>query len=147
MIFYSALVGLHALLAVNEITPTVFYGRIQKIESGKVSFTRSATSEEGGMAKGKGKKKGGFSRSGAETLPVATDILITTAHVERRTGDFHVGTPLGGGLRNSAMKKLSPGASARIVIHGGKVIELNIAFADQEDVTVIAIPPRQVPKK
>lgn len=73
---------------------------IQKIENGKITFVKRNT-EAGAMGKGKGKggAKGG---AGAVTLPVASDVQVTTAHHTRRTGAFHVGTPVGGGLKNRA---------------------------------------------
>lgn len=72
---------------------------------------------------------------------------MTTAHHARRTGAFHVGTPVGGGLKNSAVRKLEPGAMARIVTNGKQVIELNIVFDDEDGTTVVAVPPKSAPKK
>jgi hypothetical protein len=120
-------------------------GTIQKIENGKITFVKRG-SEAGakGKAKGKGGAKGG---TGAITLPVALDVQVTTAHSTRRTGAFHVGTPVGGGLKNSAVRKLEPGAMARIVTDGKQVIELNIVFDDEDGTTVVAVPPKPAPKK
>jgi len=117
---------------------------IQKIENGTISFVKRNT--EAGVkakAKGKGMAKGG---AGAVTLPVAPDVQVTTATHSRRTGAFHVGTPVGGGLKNSAVRKLEPGAMARVVTDGKQVIELNIVF-DDDDGTVVAVPPKPAPKK
>ncbi len=116
---------------------------IQKIENGTVTFVKRNT-EAGAMGKGKGGAKGG---AGAVTLPVASDVQVTTATHTRRTGAFHVGTPVGGGLRNSAIRKLEPGAMARIVTDGKQVIELNIVFDDEDGTTVVAVPPKPTPKK
>ncbi len=118
---------------------------IQKIENGTITFVKRNT-EDG--AKGKGKGKGGAKGgAGAVTLPVASDVQVTTAHHTRRTGAFHVGTPVGGGLKNSALRKLEPGAMARIVTDGKQVIELNIVFDDEDGNTVVAVPPKPAPKK
>jgi hypothetical protein len=118
---------------------------IQKIENGTVTFVKRDT-EAGPMGKGKGKggAKGG---AGAVTLPVASDVQVTTATHTRRTGDFHVGTPVGGGLKNSRVRKLEPGAMARVVTDGKQVIELNIVFDDEDGNTVVAVPPKPAPKK
>jgi hypothetical protein len=117
---------------------------IQKIENGTITFVKRNT--EAG-AKGKGKGKGGAKGgAGTVTLPVASDVQVTTAHHTRRTGAFHVGTPVGGGLKNSAVRKLEPGTMARLVTNGKQVIELNIAF-DEEDGTTVAVPPKPAPKK
>jgi hypothetical protein len=118
---------------------------IQKIENGTVTFVKRST-EDGAKAKGKGKggAKGG---AGTVTLPVASDVQVTTATHTRRTGAFHVGTPVGGGLKNSAVKKLEPGAMARVVTDGKQVIELNIVFDDEDGTTVVAVPPKPAPKK
>lgn len=118
---------------------------IQKIENGTITFVKRDT-EVG--AKGKGKGKGGAKGgAGAVTLPVAGDVQVTTAHHTRRTGAFHVGTPVGGGLKNSALRKLEPGAMARVVTDGKQVIELNIVFDDEDGNTVVAVPPKPAPKK
>lgn len=118
---------------------------IQKIENGTVTFVKRTT-DAGAVAKGKGKggAKGG---AGAVTLPVAPDVQVTTAHHTRRTGAFHVGTPVGGGVKNSAVRKLEPGAMARVVTDGKQVIELNIVFEDDDGTTVVAVPPKPAPKK
>lgn len=114
---------------------------VQKIENGTITFVKRNTDAG---AKGKGKGKGG---AGAVTLPVALDVQVTTAHHTRRTGAFHVGTPVGGGLKNSALRKLEPGAMARVVTDGKQVIELNIVFDDEDGTTVVAVPPKPAPKK
>lgn len=116
---------------------------IQKIENGKVTFVKRST-EGGAKGKGKGGAKGG---TGAVTLPMASDVQVTTAHHTRRTGAFHVGMPVGGGLKNSAVRKLEPGAMARVVTDGKQVIELNIVFDDEDGTTVVAVPPKPAPKK
>ena len=118
---------------------------IQKIENGTVTFVKRNT-EAGAMGKGKGKggAKGG---AGAVTLPVSSDVQVTTATHTRRTGAFHVGTPVGGGLKNSAIRKLEPGAMARVVTDGKQVIELNIVFDDEDGTNVVAVPPKPTPKK
>lgn len=118
---------------------------IQKIENGNITFVKRNT-DAGAMGKGKGKggAKGG---AGTVTLPLASDVQVTTATRTRRTGAFHVGTPVGGGLRNSAIRKLEPGAMARIVTDGKHVIELNIVFDDEDGTTVVAVPPKAAPKK
>lgn len=118
---------------------------IQKIEFGKITFVKRNT-EAGAMGKGKGKggAKGG---AGTVTFPVASDVQVTTAHHTRRTGAFHVGTPVGGGLKNTAIRKLEPGAMARIVTDGKQVIELNIVFDDEDGNTAVAVPPKPAPKK
>lgn len=118
---------------------------IQKIENGTITFVKRNT-EAGAMGKAKGK---GGARGGAwaVSLPVAPDVQVTTAHHTRRTGAFHVGTPVGGGLKNSAVRKLEPGALARIVTDGKQVIELNIVFDDEDSTTVVAVPPKPAPKK
>jgi hypothetical protein len=108
---------------------------IQKIENGTITFVKRST-EDGA--------KGG---AGAVTLPVASDVQVTTAHHTRRTGAFHVGTPVGGGLKNSAVRKLEPGAMARVVTDGKQVIELNIVFDDEDGNTAVAVPPKPAPKK
>ncbi len=79
-----------------------FYATVQKIENGKVTFAKK---EVGKGAKGKGGKKGGT----MTTVPAASDIYVTTATYVRRTADFRIGIPLGGGLKNSAIKNL-PGS-------------------------------------
>ena len=118
---------------------------IQKIENGTITFVKRDT--EAG-AKGKGKGKGGAKGgAGTVTLPVASDVQVTTAHHTRRTGAFHVGAPVGGGLKNSSVRKLEPGAMARVVTDGKKVIELNIVFNDDDGTTVVAVPPKPAPKK
>ena len=118
---------------------------VQKIENGTITFVKRNT--EAG-AKGKGKGKGGTKGgAGAVTLPVASDVQVTTAHQTRRTGAFHVGTPVGGGLKNSALRKLEPGAMARVVTDGKQVIELNIVFDDEDGNTAVAVPPKPAPKK
>lgn len=120
---------------------------IQKIENGKITFVKRNT-EAGAMGKGRGKGKGGAKGgAGTVTLPVASDAQVTTATHTRRTGAFHVGTPVGGGLKNSAVRKLEPGAMARVVTDGKQVIELNIVFDDEDGTTVIAVPPKPTPKK
>lgn len=136
-----------ALLAVmvSSSAADEYLGTIQKIENGTITFVKRNT--EAG-AKGKGKAKGGAKGgAGALTLPVAADVQVTTAHHTRRTGAFHVGTPVGGGLRNSAVRKLEPGTMARVVTDGRQVIELNIAFDDEDGTTVVAVPPKPAPKK
>ena len=118
---------------------------IQKIENGTITFVKRNT--EAGV-KGKGKGKGGAKGgAGAVTLPVASDVQVTTATHTRRTGAFHVGTPVGGGLKNSAVRTLQPGAMARVVTDGKQVIELNIVFDDEDGTTVVAVPPKAAPKK
>lgn len=116
---------------------------IQKIENGTITFVKRST-EDGAKAKGKGK---GGAKGGAVTLPVASDVQVTTATHTRRTGAFHVGTPVGGGLKNSAVRTLQPGAMARVVTDGKQVIELNIVFDDEDGTTVVAVPPKPAPKK
>jgi hypothetical protein len=118
---------------------------IQKLENGTITFVKR-NSEAGAMGKGKGKggAKGG---TGAVTLPVASDVQVTTAHQTRRTGAFHVGTPVGGGLKNSAVRKLEQGTMARVVTDGKQVIELNIVFEDEDGVIDVAVPPKPAPKK
>ncbi len=116
---------------------------VQKIENGTITFVKRNT-EAGAKGKGKGGAKGG---AGAVTLPVASDVQVTTAHHTRRTGAFHVGTPVGGGLKNSAVRKLEPGAMARVVTDGKQVIELNIVFDDEDGNTAVAVPPKPAPKK
>jgi hypothetical protein len=118
---------------------------IQKIENGTITFVKRST-EDGAKAKGKGKAgaKGG---AATVTLPIVSDVQVTTAHQTRRTGAFHVGTPVGGGLKNSAVQKLEPGAMARIVTDGKQVIELNIVFDDEDGNTAVAVPPKPAPKK
>jgi hypothetical protein len=118
---------------------------IQKIENGKITFVkRSTEASTMGKGKGKGGAKGG---AGTVTLPLASDVQVTTAHHTRRTGAFHVGTPVGGGLKNSALRKLEPGVMARVVTDGKQVIELNIVFDDEDGNTVVAVPPKAAPKK
>lgn len=116
---------------------------IQKIENGNIMFVKRNI-EAGAMGKGKGGAKSG---AGTVTLPLASDVQVTTATRTRRTGAFHVGTPVGGGVKNSAVRKLEPGAMARAVTDGKQVIELNIVFDDEDGNTVVAVPPRAAPKK
>jgi hypothetical protein len=120
---------------------------VQKIENGTITFV-PRNAEAGAMGKGKGKGKGGTKGgAGAVTLPVASDVQVTTAHHTRRTGALHVGTPVGGGLKNSALRKLEPGTMARIVSDGKQVIELNLVLDDEDGTTVVAVPPKPAPKK
>jgi hypothetical protein len=122
-----------------------FIVTVQKIEKGTITFVKHNT-EAGAMERGK--RTGGAKRgAGAVTLPVASDVQVTTATYTRRTGAFHVGTPVGGGLKNSAVRKLEPGAMARVVTDGKQVIELNIVFDDEDGTTVVAVPPKPAPKK
>lgn len=118
---------------------------IQKIENGTITFVkRNAEAGAKGKGKGKGGKMGG---AGTVTIPLATDVQVTTAHHTRRTGAFHVGTPVGGGIKNSAVRNLVPGTMARVVTNGKQVVELNIVLYDEDGTTVVAVPPKPAPKK
>jgi hypothetical protein len=136
-----------ALLAVmvSSSAADEFLVTIQKIENGTITFVKRDTEARSrGIGRGRGAAKGG---ARTVTLPVAADVQVTTATYTRRTGEFHVGTPVGGGLKNSAVRKLQPGAMARVVTEGKHVIELNIVFDDEDGNTVVAVPPKPAPKK
>ena len=113
-----------------------FYATVQKIENGKVTFAKK---EVGKGAKGKGGKKGGS----MTTVPAASDIYVTTATYVRRTANFRIGIPLGGGLKNSAIKSLQPGSLARIVTDGDHIVEMNVVIDDSDGTTIVAIPPKR----
>jgi hypothetical protein len=116
---------------------------VQKLDARSITFTKpSADAEEGGPPR-RGRRGGGST----VTLPVAADVQVTTAPSTRRTGDFHVGTPVGGGLKNSQVRKLEPGTLARVVTDGKQVIELNIVLDTEDGTTVVAVPPKPAPKK
>ena len=111
-----------------------FYATVQKIENGKVTFAKKE------VGKGtKGGKKGGT----MTTVPTASDIYVTTATYVRRTADFRIGIPLGGGLKNSAIKTLQPGSLARIVTDGDRIVEMNVVIDDSDGTTIVAIPPKR----
>lgn len=116
---------------------------VQKLDARSITFTKpTADAEEGGPPR-RGRRGGGTT----VTLPVAADVQVTTAHSTRRTGDFHVGTPVGGGLKNSQVRKLEPGTLARVVTDGKQVIELNLVLDTGDGTTVVAVPPKPAPKK
>ena len=117
---------------------------VQKLDARNITFTKPATDAEGGGPPRRGRRGGGGS---TVTLPVAADVQVTTAHSTRRTGDFHVGTPVGGGLKNSLVQKLEPGTLARVVTDGKQVIELNLVLDTGDGTTVVAVPPKPAPKK
>lgn len=118
---------------------------VQKLDARGITFTKQAAAdaEEGGAPR-RGRRGGAGT---AVTLPVAADVQVTTAHSTRRTGEFHVGTPVGGGLKNSRVQKLEPGTLARVVTDGKQVIELNIVLDTEDGNTVVAVPPKPAPKK
>jgi len=138
-ILAAAVVAVGALpCAADESIVTV-----QKLDARSITFTKPTAEAEGGDAPRRGRRGGGTT----VTLPVAAVVHVTTAHSTRRTGAFHVGTPVGGGLKNSRVQKLEPGAMARVVTDGKQVIELNIVFDDEDGTTVVAVPPKPAPKK
>lgn len=120
-----------------------FVVTVQKLDARSVTFTKPTADAEGGGPSRRGRRGGGTT----VTLPVAADVQVTTAHSTRRTGDFHVGTPVGGGLKNSRVQKLEPGTMARVVTDGKQVIELNIVLDAEDGNTVVAVPPKPAPKK
>ena len=115
---------------------------IQKLDARGITFTKLAADAEEGGAPRRGRRGGT-----TVTLPVAADVQVTTAHSTRRTGELHVGTPVGGGLKNSQVQKLEPGTQARVVTDGKQVIELNIVLDTGDGATVVAVPPKPAPKK
>lgn len=135
------LLGLPALVATSSPADE-FLATIRKVENGTVTFV--ARNPAGKKAKGKGARKG---VAGALTLPVVSDVRVTTAVHTRRTGEFHVGTPVGGGLANGKVRNLPSGTLARLVTDGKQVIEMNIVFDDGDGTTIVAVPPRPAPKK
>ena len=131
-------------VAVSPAVADEYVTTLQKLDTRSVTFTRpAADAEEGGRPRRGPRGRGGT----AVTLPVAADVRVTTAHSTRRTGDFHVGPPVGGGLRNSQVRKLQPGTRARVVTDGKRVIELNIVLDTEDGTTVVAVPPKPAPKK
>lgn len=120
-----------------------FVVTVQKLDARGITFVKPAADAEEGGAPRRGRRGGGTT----VTLPVAADVQVTTAHSTRRTGDFHVGTPVGGGLKNSRVQKLEPGTLARVVTDGKQVIELNIVLDTEDGTTVVAVPPKPAPKK
>ena len=124
------------ITAVGWAAADEFFATVQKIEDGKVTFAKK---EVGKGAKGKGGKKGGS----MTTMPAKSDIYVTTATYVRRTADFRIGIPLGGGLKNSAMKSLQPGALARIVTEGDRIVEMNVVLDDSDGTTIVAVPPKR----
>lgn len=121
-----------------------FVVTVQKLDARSITFAKPAADAEEGGPPRRGRRGGGGS---TVTLPVAADVQVTTAHSTRRTGDFHVGTPVGGGLKNSRVQKLEPGTLARVVTDGKQVIELNIVLDTEHGTTVVAVPPKPAPKK
>ena len=131
-------------VAVLPCAADEFVVTVQKLDARSITFTKPSADAEGGGTPRRGRRGGGGT---TVTLPVATDVQVTTAHSTRRTGDFHVGTPVGGGLKNSQVRKLEPGTLARVVTDGKQVIELNIVLDTEDGTTVVAVPPKPAPKK
>jgi hypothetical protein len=145
--FRSSALGFFLALVTPGTPPALadeYVVTVQKLDARSITFTKpTADAEEGGPPR-RGRRGGGGS---SVTLPVAADVQVTTATHTRRTGDFHVGTPVGGGLKNSRVQKLEPGTMARVVTDGKQVIELNIVLDTEDGNTVVAVPPKPAPKK
>lgn len=119
---------------------------IQQVRGNQISVVKDA----GGPARrGAGAKQ-------TTVLTIPADAKITTAMRERRTFEFRVGGELAGGLQHEIFKEMKEPLSARIVVEGNRITEVNV-ITPQIDInqsqtnasgqTVIAIRPKRPPMK
>lgn len=121
----------------------VLFVTIYEIGNGSIIVVKSPTGTgRSGGRRGRGRRGGQ-----RMTLPVASDVQATTANYRRKTRQFRIGAPLGGGLKNKVIRSLEPRALARIVVVKGQVVEMNVVVDSSDATTVIAIRPKRPPTK
>lgn len=116
---------------------------IQRIDNASITVTKA---QMGGGRTGGG-RRGRGRRGETITLSVAGNVRVTTATWRRKTRDFRIGAPLGGGLKNKVLRDLSSRALARVVLEAGRVVEINVVVDSSDATTVIAVRPKRPPTK
>lgn len=134
---------------------------ILKVSGNQMAVVKDA-SGGGGRRRGGGAAMAGRGRRGGgpASQPIAVtvpgDAKITSAMRERRTFEFRVGAELAGGLRHRVFQNMRQPLSARIVIDGNRITEINVITSttdinqsntDASGQTVIAVRPKRPPMK
>lgn len=138
-----------ALLLLSEVSwAEETFLTIQHVRGNQITVVKDA----GGPAR----RGAGAAAKQTTVLTIPAEAKVTTAMRERRTSEFRVGGELAGGLQHGIFKEMKEPLSARIVVEGNRITEINV-ITPQIDInqsqtnasgqTVIAIRPKRPPMK
>lgn len=139
----------------NQITVVESSGRGRRgSASGQGGMSGTGMSRRG---QGQSRRRGRFglqsnasngNSQAKSVLTVDRKVRLTFAIQERRTNEFRVGADINGRLKNDIFRRISTnGLSARVVIQGSRLMEVNIIQANDTSNDEIAVKPKRPPRR